>query len=421
MDVTVTLLGALIGMALAIILILIRVNPTYSMILGALAGGIIGGAGMADSISLMLDGVKNIVPTIVRIVAAGTLAGTLAASGAAETISDAIIKAFGKRFSIVALVVCGWILCVAGIFGDVVILTVAPIGLDMAYKLRMSRRSIIICLIGGVMSGVICGPIANTIAAAEIFEVPLTSVMLAGLIPSIAGIAATVFCTMFAADRGEIVTDVAELEEKTEKPKLIGAISGPVVTIVLLLLDPIIGITIDPIIAMPVGAIVGAIAMRRWSHFRDYMEYGLGKMSGVVMLLIGTGCLAGIISNSDIQEAVISAIEFLGLPSFILAPLSGILMGAATASASAGATVASQIFGPALLEAGVGAVGAAAMINIGAVMLAGLPHGSFFHVSAGSVQMDLKERLKVIPYEAVIGGTTVIVSTIVLGVFGLFG
>ena len=421
MDVQITLLGALIGMAVAIILILIKVNPTYSMMVGALVGGIVGGAGMTETISIMLDGVKNIVPTIVRIVAAGTLAGMLAGSGAAETISDAIIKAFGKRFSIVALVICGWLLCVAGIFGDVVILTVAPIGLDMAFKLKMSRRSVIVCLIGGVMSGVICGPIANTIAVAEIFEVPLTMVMMAGIIPSVAGIAATVACTFFAADKGEIILQPVEMSESIDRPKLIGAISGPVVTIVLLLLDPIVGIKIDPIIAMPIGAIVGAAAMRRWGHFREYLEYGLGKMSGVVMLLIGTGCLAGIISNSDIQAAVTSAIEFLGLPSFILAPFSGVLMGAATASASAGATVASQIFGPALLEAGVGAVGAAAMINIGAVMLAGLPHGSFFHVSAGSVQMEMRERLKVIPYEAVIGGTMVIVSAIVLGGFGLFG
>ena len=139
------------------------------------------------------------------------------------------------------------------------------------------------------------------------------------------------------------------------------------------------------------------------------------------MLLIGTGCLAGIISNSNIQSVVVSAIEMLGLPSFVLAPISGVLLGAATASASAGATVASQIFGQAILASGTGAIGAAAMVNTGAIMLAGLPHGSFFHVSAGSVQMDLKERLKVIPYEAVIGGVMVIAATIFLGIFGLFG
>ena len=145
--VTVTLLGALIGMAVAIALILMRVNPTYSMMLGALVGGLLGGAGLGGTVTLMLGGVRNVVNAILRIVAAGTLAGVLADSGAAETISDAIIKAFGKKYSILALIICGWILCVAGIFGDVVILTIAPIGLDMAYKLKYSRRSIIVCLI----------------------------------------------------------------------------------------------------------------------------------------------------------------------------------------------------------------------------------------------------------------------------------
>ena len=87
--VTVTLLGALIGMAVAIALILMRVNPTYSMMLGALVGGLLGGAGLGGTVTLMLGGVRNVVNAILRIVAAGTLAGVLADSGAAETISDA--------------------------------------------------------------------------------------------------------------------------------------------------------------------------------------------------------------------------------------------------------------------------------------------------------------------------------------------
>ncbi len=55
-------------------------------------------------------------------------------------------------------------------------------------------------------------------------------------------------------------------------------------------------------------------------------------MSGVVLLLIGTGCLASIIYNSAIKDLVVAAVEYLGLPGFILAPLSGVLLGAATAS-----------------------------------------------------------------------------------------
>ena len=60
--------------------------------------------------------------------------------------------------------------------------------------------------------------------------------------------------------------------------------------------------------------------------------YRKRKMRGVVLLLIGTGCLASIIYNSAIKDLVVAAIEYLGLPGFILAPLSGVLLGAATAS-----------------------------------------------------------------------------------------
>lgn len=70
-----------------------------------------------------------------------------------------------------------------------------------------------------------------------------------------------------------------------------------------------------------------------------YFNAGLAKMSGVAMLLVGTGALSGIISNSGLKDVIISFIETLGLPGFMLAPISGMLMGAATASATAGTTL----------------------------------------------------------------------------------
>ena len=40
-----------------------------------------------------------------------------------------------------------------------------------------------------------------------------------------------------------------------------------------------------------------------------------------------------------------------------------------------------------------------------------LPHGSLFHTSAGSINMDIGERFKLIPYEALIGIVMTIIST----------
>jgi len=78
-------------------------------------------------------------------------------------------------------------------------------------------------------------------------------------------------------------------------------------------------------------------------------------------------------------------------------------MAGATASTTAGATVAAQTFADALLGAGVPAVSAAAMVHAGATVIDSLPHGSFFHATGGAVFMQIGERLKLIPYEALVG------------------
>lgn len=92
------------------------------------------------------------------------------------------------------------------------------------------------------------------------------------------------------------------------------------------------------------------------------------------------------------------------------------LMSLATASTTAGTVVASNVFGGTLIELGVAGIAAAAMIHVGATVLDHMPHGSFFHATGGSVNMDIKERLKLIPYESAIGLLMTIISTLIYGV-----
>ena len=66
-------LAAVIGLVIAILLIVKKVSPVYSLMLGALAGGLLGGMGLEGTVSNMRSGVKDITPGILRIVAAGVL------------------------------------------------------------------------------------------------------------------------------------------------------------------------------------------------------------------------------------------------------------------------------------------------------------------------------------------------------------
>ena len=101
-----------------------------------------------------------------------------------------------------------------------------------------------------------------------------------------------------------------------------------------------------------------------------------------------------------------------------MAPISGALMSAATASTTAGATIASASFADAIVAAGVAAIWGAAMINAGATVLDHLPHGSFFHATGGSVGMNVKERLRLIPYETLVGIVLAAGSVVVYMIMG---
>lgn len=85
---SVSALGAILALVIAIVLILKKVPPTYAMIIGAIIGGLVGGVGLSNTVTYMIDGTKNIVSAIIRIVAAGVLAGTLIESGAAARIAE---------------------------------------------------------------------------------------------------------------------------------------------------------------------------------------------------------------------------------------------------------------------------------------------------------------------------------------------
>lgn len=418
MEVQITALGAIIGLVISIGLIFIKVPPIYSLLVGALSGGLIGGASLVETVELMVSGAQGMMTAILRILAAGVLAGVLIESGAAESIAQTIIHKIGKTKALFALALATMLLTTVGVFIDIAVITVAPIALVIAKDTGISKSAILLAMIGGGKAGNIMSPNPNTIAVSEAFQTSLTSVMLAGVIPGIVALFVTYFLAKRLTKKGSFV-EAVEVDDSanTSKvlPPFIKAIAGPITAVILLSLRPLAGIVIDPMVALPLGGIIGSLIMGQAKHLVDQMSFGLSKMSSVAVLLIGTGTIAGIITNSTLGDILIESISSLGLPIYLLAPLSGIVMSAATASTTSGSIVASSVFSKVLIESGFSALGGAAMIHAGATVLDHLPHGSFFHATAGSVSLSFKERLKLVPYESLIGLVITAVSVILFG------
>ena len=238
------------------------------------------------------------------------------------------------------------IICAVGVFIDISVITVAPIALAIGKKSGYHKEALLLAMIGGGKAGNIISPNPNTIAVSEAFKVDLTSLMMKNFIPAICAVVVTILLsTMLSKKQGVQVTE-NDLEQKEDKnlPLFIQAVAGPVVVVILLALRPVASIVIDPLIALPVGGVVCALACGQIKNIREYAEFGLGKVVGVSVLLIGTGTIAGIIKASGLQYDVVHILKMANMPAFLLAPIAGILMAGATASTTAGATIGAQTF-----------------------------------------------------------------------------
>lgn len=406
--------GALLGLAVSIVLIIWKVQPAYSLIFGALIGGLIGGGGLVTTVDTMVSGAAGMMSSVLRILTSGILAGALIKTGSAEKIAETIVEKLGEKRAIAAISIATMIICAVGVFIDISVITVAPIALAIGRKAGLSKSGVLLAMIGGGKAGNIISPNPNTIAASEAFEVDLTSLMIQNAIPAVFALVVTILLASMLAKKSGNAIGESDLETQGGKslPGFLPAIAGPVVVIILLALRPIADISIDPLIALPVGGMVSILVTGNVKNTISFMEFGLSKVVGVSVLLVGTGAIAGIIKASALQYDVINVLEAMNMPAFVLAPLAGVLMAGVTASTTAGATVAAQTFAPTLISTGVPALSAAAMVHAGATVVDSLPHGSFFHATGDAVNMSIGERMKLIPFEACIGLTSTIVSVV---------
>lgn len=420
--------GALSGLALAIVLILMRLAPTYALILGAIVGGFIGGANFTEVIQILISGTQSVQGTVIRIIAAGVFAGVMMESGAAETIAKVIVDKLGGTKAMLSLALATMIITAVGVFIPVAVLIVAPIALSVGNKMGYSKVALLIALSGGGKAGNIISPNPNTIAAAGGFGLDVNQVMIGGLVPALFGLAVAVVIASFMKYKGTKVTDAeaAELEKSnaTNLPPLSKALVTPIIAVVLLMISPLgamLGIDflaslkIDSLFILPFAGIVGSLALGQKNKTIEHCAAGLNRMTPTILIIIGAGAIGGLITASTLPAEVVALVDSSGLSGTFLAPIAGILMAGATASTSTGVILATGSFSDAIINTGVAPLAAAVMVHSGATVIDHLPHGTYFHVTRNAMAMSMKDRMRVALFESLVGITMTIVAIILYG------
>ena len=412
--------GALVGLVLAIILIIRKVTPVYALVFGALVGGLLGGGGLVGTVTAMISGTQAMMPSVLRILASGVLVGALVKTGSAAKIADAIVAGLGSRFALVAVALATMIVTAVGVFIDIAVITVAPVALAVGKKADISVPALLLAMVGGGKAGNVLSPNPNTIAVAEAFKLDLTTVMAANIIPALCALGMTVLLATWLSRHWRTCESSLAGDSSSSggsRPGVLQAVAGPLVVVGLLSLRPLCGVTVDPLVALPAGGLVAVLVCGEWRKVIDYSEFGLSKVIGVSVLLIGTGTVAGIVKGSALNADLVRLLGACHLPVFALAPVSSVLLSGATGSTVAGVTIAAQTFSGTLLDAGVPAASAAAMLHAGGTIFDALPHGSFFYATMGAVGMGVKDRMKVFPFGTLVGATTTVTSVLVYLLF----
>lgn len=417
--------AAIIGLGLAIFLILKKFNPVYSLFFGTIVGCLIGGMSLTETVGTLISGTQSIMGTAIRVLAAGMLAGVMMESGAAESIANAIVTKLGANKILLSLALSTMVITGVGVFIPVAVLIVAPIALSVGKKAGIGKLALLVALSGGGKAGNIISPNPNTIAAAEGFKLNLSDVMISAFIPAIFGLITTVIIANLIKNKGVKVSEESNrLETEKELLPLHKALITPVLSIALLLINPVGNllnisalqqIKIDALFILPLASVIGAISMGHASKISYYATAGIKRVTDTVLILIGAGSIAGLIAASDLSKQVVNLILTTGLSGGLLAPISGVIMGLAVGSTSTAVILATGSFGNAILSTGLNPLAASVMVHAGATVLDGVPQGNYFHVTADSMKMSIKERLQVMPYEACVGFVMTIVSIILFG------
>lgn len=113
----------------------------------------------------------------------------------------------GAKRSLIAITLATWLLTTVGVFGDVACITVAPIALQMARRAGYHKMGVLMAQLGAVRAGNVMSPNPNAIAAAEAFNLPLTSIIAVGVIPAVTALIVTSLLAKRLSMRGTEITE----------------------------------------------------------------------------------------------------------------------------------------------------------------------------------------------------------------------
>ena len=368
LDTTRLVIAAIIGLALLLVLIIkFKVHAMLSILIGAIAIGLIAGMPFEEIVTAVDDGIGNTLKGIALLVGLGSMFGAiLEASGGAQTLAVTMVKKFGDEKAAWALGITGLVISIP-VFFDAGLIILIPLAFSLAKRTKKSSLFYAIPLLAGLAVGhAFIPPTPGPVLVATMLNVELGWVILVGVCCGF--FAMIVAGPVWGAVCGKkyyvpVPDQIANQEDIDESklPSFASVVTIIMIPLVLIILKSVAGVVpalagVAPLfnfLGQPFAALLIAtlaamfILGTRHGYTMPELEKILTKSlepTGLILLVTACGgVLRYILQYSGLGEIIGNAVASINLPIVIVAFLVAALVRICVGSATVAMTMAAGI------------------------------------------------------------------------------
>lgn len=441
LDTTRLVIAAIIGLALLLVLIIkFKVHAMLSILIGAIAIGLIAGMPFEEIVTAVDDGIGNTLKGIALLVGLGSMFGAiLEASGGAQTLAVTMVKKFGDEKAAWALGITGLVISIP-VFFDAGLIILIPLAFSLAKRTKKSSLFYAIPLLAGLAVGhAFIPPTPGPVLVATMLNVELGWVILVGVCCGffamiVAGPVWGAVCgKKFYVPVPDQIANQKDIDE-SKLPSFASVVTIIMIPLVLIILKSVVGVVpalagVAPLfnfLGQPFAALLIAtlaamfILGTRHGYTMPELEKILTKSlepTGLILLVTACGgVLRYILQYSGLGEIIGNAVASINLPivvvAFLVAALVRICVGSATVAMTMAAGIVAAMpeiasLSPMYLACVVAAVAG------GATVCSHFNDSGFWLVRS-LIGLDEKTTLKTWTImETLVGGTGFIVALII--------
>lgn len=371
-------------------------------------------------------------------VALGILLGkVLADAGATEQIARLFLSSIGARFSILAICVTGYIVCIP-VFLTAAFIVFMPLLRDLSKKGNIPLIGLVTSLtIGGLATHCIVIPTPGPLAVMGNLNLPVGSFLFWALIVAIPPALAGLVSAKIFSKQAFMQIDTSGLEDgdyATNRIKPSGSLSLFVLLLPILLIligglmaeflpkghsiSSLFSFIGDKNIAMLIGVAVAGLLLKKYftKSFEALVASG-GADAGLLILIVGAGGAFGsVINGSGISEHIVKLLSSWNMPLLVTAFLLTAILRAAQGSATVAAVTVSSIIAPMLASSSENPVMIGLAICCGSICMS-FPNDSGFWVISRYSGLTVSQNLRMLTLMSTVTGIVGFLTVLLINAF----